>query len=76
MEQLKRSRVLEDANADGNTKKSLVTSNLVSTGGGTMNSAFVEGSPVDVLLFGQKQRKTYSSSLGLTASSESNSTSA
>ncbi len=38
-----------------------------------MNSAFVEGSPVDVLLFGQKQRMTYSSSLGFTASSESSS---
>jgi hypothetical protein len=63
----------EDAHVEGAAKKTIATSNLVGTVSGTMNSAFVEGSPVDVLLFGQKQRQTYSSSLGFTASSESSS---
>lgn len=44
----------EDAHAEGAAKKKIATSNLVGTVSGTMNSAFVEGSPVDVLLFGQK----------------------
>ena len=68
--------MVEDAHAEGAPKKTMATSNLVGTVSGTMNSAFVEGSPVDVLLFGQKQRMTYSSSLGFTASSEGSSSGA
>jgi hypothetical protein len=44
--------MVEDAHTEGAPKKTMATSNLVGTVSGTMNSAFVEGSPVDVLLFG------------------------
>ena len=56
--------------ADSSPKKTL-TSNLVGTASGTMNSAFVEGSPVDVLLFGfKKSNNAFASSMGQTNSSE------
>ena len=42
---------------------------------GTMNKAFVEGSPVDILLFGQRKlNSTFSGSLGQTGSSDMNQT--
>jgi hypothetical protein len=51
----------------------MATSNLVGTVSGTMNSAFVEGSPVDVLLFGEKKKgNIFTASMGMTSGSESN----
>lgn len=38
-----------------------------------MNSAFVEGSPVDVLLFGEKKKgNIFTASMGMTSGSETN----
>ena len=54
-------------------KKSMAQSNLVGTVSGTMNVPFVEGSPVDVLLFGEKKKKDiFASSLAATNSSDTN----
>jgi hypothetical protein len=45
---------------------------LMGTMAGTMNTAFVEGGPVDVLLFGQRNRSnSFMTSFGQTGSSES-----
>jgi hypothetical protein len=72
MECLKRSRQVEQPEVEGEKKK-MATSNLVGTVSGTMNSAFVEGSPVDVLLFGEKKKgNIFTASLGMTSGSESN----
>lgn len=54
-------------------KKSMAASNLVGTVSGTMNMPFVEGSPIDVLLFGEKKKKDiFASSLAATNSSDTN----
>lgn len=77
MEQLKKARQIGDAPGSTDSPKKTGAATLTKThGGSTSNQAFVEGSPVDVLLFGQKTRGTFSSSFGNTQSSDSNSTSA
>jgi hypothetical protein len=44
---------------------------LMGTMAGTMNTAFVEGGPVDVLLFGQRNRSnSFMTSFGQTGSSD------
>lgn len=51
----------------------MAQSNLVGTVSTTLNKPFVDGSPVDVLLFGEKGRRdTFMSSMGATASSDGN----
>jgi hypothetical protein len=58
-------------------KKKMATSNLVGTVSGTMNSAFVEGSPIDVLLFGEKKKgNILTASMGMTSGSETNASAA
>lgn len=39
---------------------------------GTMNLAFVEGSPVDILLFGRRKSNSYTTSFGQTGASDTN----
>ena len=79
MEQLKKARQVGDApGSSGQTSPTKKTggATLMGTHGGTSNQAFVEGSPVEILLFGQKKSGTFSSSFGNTQSSDQNSTSA
>ena len=80
MEQLKRGRASgqDQQGGEGETmKKSMAASNLVGTVSGTMNVPFVEGSPIDVLLFGEKKKKDiFSSSLAATSGSDSNASAA
>ena len=79
MEQLKRARQIGDqSGSTGQTSPTKKTGagTLHGTNAGTSNSAFVEGSPVDILLFGQRKSNTFSSSFGNTQSSDQNSTSA
>lgn len=78
MEQLKKARQVGDqSGSSGQTSPTKKTGGgtLVGTHGGTSNQAFVEGSPVDILLFGQRKSNTFSSSFGNTQSSDQNSTS-
>lgn len=81
MEQLKRARQIgsdQSGSTGGQTSPTKKTGagTLHGTNAGTSNSAFVEGSPVDILLFGQRKSNTFSSSFGNTQSSDINSTSA
>lgn len=71
MEQLKRSKqVIESALDDESAKK---TSGLLGNNTTTLNTPFVEGSPVDILLFGQrKTANSYNTSFGQTGTSEQN----
>jgi hypothetical protein len=74
MEALKRARqVGSNGGDDGSPTKRTGASNLLGTNMGNSNSAFVEGSPVDILLFGSKKSNSaFSSSMGMTASSDGN----
>ncbi len=77
MEQLKRSRFVDPTGGadEGSPTKRTGGSNLLGTNAGTMNSAFVEGSPVDILLFGsRKLNSTFAGSMGQTSSSDGGST--
>lgn len=66
MEQLKRSKAVQ-SDQGGSPKK---TGTLMGTMAGTLNKAFVEGSPVDILLFGHKKsQNSYSTSFGQTGTS-------
>merc|ERR1711990_1434317 len=73
MEQLKVSKqVVQAALGDeGSTKRT--TGGLLGGNNGTLNTAFVEGSPVEILLFGHKKSpNSYSTSFGQTGQSENN----
>jgi len=69
MQQLKMSKqVVQAVMGEETTKK---TGGLLGGNVGTLNTPFVEGSPVDILLFGQrKQANSYSTSFGQTGTSE------
>lgn len=69
MEQLKRSKQVSEAAIDEEgTKK---TSGLLGNNTTTLNTPFVEGSPVDILLFGlRKTANSYYTSFGQTGTSE------
>ena len=67
MEQLKRSKAVA---ADQGSSSPSKTGTLMGTNAGTLNQAFVEGSPVDILLFGNKRSmNSYSTSFGQTGGS-------
>lgn len=56
--------------ADGEKKK-LTQTNLIGTAGGTLNTAFVDGSPIDVLLFGERKKKDmFNTSMNATNNSD------
>ena len=66
MEQLKRSKQVEKIDDASPTKKT----GLMGTMAGTMNTAFVEGGPIDVLLFGPRNKSnSFMTSFGQTGSS-------
>jgi len=67
MEQLKRSKQVKQNDDAYQSKKT----GLLGTMAGTMNTAFVDGGPVDVLLFGARNKtNSYMTSFGQTGSSE------
>lgn len=71
MQQLKMSKQVVQAALDGESTKK--TGGLLGGNVGTLNTPFVEGSPVDILLFGQrKTANSYSTSFGQTGTSEQN----
>lgn len=73
MEQLKRSKQVKQADDTSPTKRT----GLMGTMAGTMNTAFVEGSPIDILLFGPRSKaNSYATSFGQTGSSGSESSTA
>lgn len=77
MEQLKRSKQVDQSNAHNSDSPTKRTGGLLGTATGTMNTAFVEGSPVDILLFGTKKTgNSYNTSFQQTASSDASSGSA
>jgi len=61
MEQLKVSKQVVQAVLDGDASMK-GKSGLLTTTVGALNTAFVEGSPVEILLFGQKKAASYSTS--------------
>ena len=75
MDQLRRGREIQSAKPNGNeagaTRKASSTM-MVGAGATMTSSAFAEGSPVDVLLFGDKKKKDMfaTSSFGMTSSSD------
>lgn len=63
--------VVSQAMGDGEATKKTATAGMLGKGATTLNTAFVEGSPVDVLLFGlRKQGNSYGTSFGQTGTSE------
>lgn len=61
MEQLKRSKQIQQNDDASPTKRT----GLMGTMAGTMNTAFVEGGPVDILLFGPRNKSnSYMTSFG------------
>jgi len=69
---LKRSKQVTDAALDGESTSKTKTG-LLGGGATTLNTPFVEGSPIDILLFGiRKTSNSYATSFNQTGGSEGN----
>jgi hypothetical protein len=72
MEQLKRSKQVKDPAMESGEATSKTKTGLLAGATTTLNTPFVEGSPVDILLFGMKKSgNSYATSFGQTGGSES-----
>lgn len=69
MEQLKNSKRAENSVANTSPERTMKAAGQTGATGMSTGAAFVEGSPIDVLLFGLKKQNSMAASFGQTTSS-------